>query len=294
MAESGLHPHGSSAGRRPDDGGRAAHAPVGGGGESAAPKLAQPVSPLPADRLLGVSPNAFAKASCLSEMPVFADLRPEERRGLDAAVAMKSVRKGQVIYRPGEAGEVFFLLKKGSVHLYLLSSGGRRLIVQTVGPMNFFGEVALLGQSMMRLFAEAAEDSLLCAMRAEDLKRLIRLKPEIGLRMLEEVGRRLYDAQERMGDLVFKKIRERIAKALLHLSGGGARAIRGTSQQEIADTLGVYRETVNNTLAELRDEGLIKIGRKQILILDPARLRRAAGEVDAPRERRRRASTAGR
>lgn len=252
------------------------------------------VIPFSAPRLLGVKPNDFTKAACLTDMPVFSDLTPEEIRRLDTAVVMKTVRRGQMIYRPGETGEALFLLKKGSVHLYLLSAEGRKLIVQTVGPMTFFGEMAMLGQSMWQLFAEAAEDCLLCVMRNADVKRLIRLKPQIGLRLLEEVGQRLYDAREMLGDIVFRKIRERVAKSLLKLSDEGARPIKGTSQQEIADMLGVYRETVSNTLAELRDEGIISCGRRQITIFNPERLRRLAGQAEAPRKKSRGASTASR
>lgn len=252
------------------------------------------VLPFSAPRVLGISAGDFTKAACLADMPVFADLTPEEIKSLDARVVMKHVCKGRVIYRPGETGEVLFLLKKGSVHLYFLSAEGRKLIVQTVGPLTFFGEMAMLGQNMWQLFAEAAEDCLLCVMRSADVKRLIRLKPQIGLRMLEEVGKRLYEARERLGDMAFKKIRERVAKVLLKLSDEGARAVKGTSQQDIADMLGVYRETVSNTLAELRDEGLIEVARKQISILDPERLRRAAEDGEAPQNQSRGTSAASR
>ncbi|MCA1636396.1 MAG: Crp/Fnr family transcriptional regulator, partial [Acidobacteria bacterium] len=244
-------------------GGRAASAPAA---RASVPHSS--VLPFSAPRLLGVSAGDFTRAACLTDMPVFGDLMPEEIKRLDAHIVMKQVRKGQVIYRPGEKGEVLFLIKMGSVHLYLLSAEGRKLIIQTVGPMTFFGEMAMLGQNMWQLFAEAAEDCALCVMRTEDVRRLIRLKPQIGLRMLEEVGKRLYDARERLGDIVFKRIRERVAKVLLKLSDEGSHPVKGTSQQEIADMLGVYRETVSNTLAEMRGEGLIEVGRRQISILD--------------------------
>lgn len=250
------------------------------------------VLPFSAPRVLGVPASDFTKAACLTDMPIFGDLMPEEIRRLGTRIVMKQVRKGQVIYRPGQTGEVLFLLKKGSVYLYLLSAEGRKLILQTVGPMTFFGEMAMLGQNMWQLFAEAAEDCTLCVVRNADVKRLIHLKPQIGLRMLEEVGKRLYEARERLGDIVFKRIRERVAKVLLKLSDEGSHPVTGTNQQEIADMLGVYRETVSNTLAELRGEGLIKVGRRRISILDPEQLRRAAGDVEAPRKQPRSASTA--
>lgn len=287
MVKKEEHPSESPAGLKRGAGGGAVSVGVSQEGGAHAR-----VIPFSAPRVLGASAGDFTKAACLTDMPVFRDLTPEEIKSLNARIVMKHVCKGRVIYRPGETGEVLFLLKKGSVHLYFLSAEGRKLIVQTVGPLTFFGEMVMLGQRMWQLFAEAAEDCVVCVMRNADVKRLIILKPQIGLRMLEEVGRRLYEARERLGEMAFKRIRERVARVLLKLSGGGTRPIKGTSQQELADMLGVYRETVSNTLAELRDEGLIEVARKQISVIDPIRLRRAAEEDEPPREQLRSTSAA--
>ncbi|HEX8293214.1 MAG TPA: helix-turn-helix domain-containing protein, partial [Pyrinomonadaceae bacterium] len=55
-------------------------------------------------------------------------------------------------------------------------------------------------------------------------------------------------------------------------------AVDGLTHQDIAERLGVYRETATNALNELKAAELISIGRKHITILDRARLRLAAGE----------------
>jgi CRP/FNR family cyclic AMP-dependent transcriptional regulator len=54
--------------------------------------------------------------------------------------------------------------------------------------------------------------------------------------------------------------------------------VNGWSQQDLAEQLGVYRETVTNALNELKNAGLIEVGRKRIAILDRKRLERAASE----------------
>lgn len=222
--------------------------------------------------------RASEKIAYLSAMTIFRDLSPEQIKMIEGATVMTTAPKGRIIYMPGETGEALFLLKRGSVHLYRLSSEGRKLIVQTVGPMTFFGQMASFGQSMQDVFAEAAEESLLCVMGRADLERLILSKPQVALRMLEEVGQRMHDAQERLGESAFKGIPARAASLLLRLSDGGAREISGMSHQDLADWLGVYRETITNTLDKLRNEGLIEISRKKIEILDVERLRAAAEE----------------
>ncbi len=85
------------------------------------------------------------KIAYLSAMRVFRDLSPAEMKMIDASTVMTTAKIEKMIYMPGESGEILFFLKKGSVHLYRLSAEGRKLIIQTVGPMTFFGEMAVVG-----------------------------------------------------------------------------------------------------------------------------------------------------
>lgn len=218
------------------------------------------------------------KIAYLSAMRIFRDLSPDEMKMVEDSTVMTTAPKGKLIYLPGETGEVLFLLKKGSVHLYRLSAEGRKFIAQTIGPMTFFGEMATLGQNMHDLFAEAAEDCLICVMGQADVERLILSKPQVALRMLEEIGHRMHEVQERLGDSAFKGVPARVATLLLRLSNEGTQPIRGMRHQDLADMLGLYRETVTTTLDHLRDEGIIEISRKEIMLRNIQALREAADE----------------
>ncbi len=222
--------------------------------------------------------DTSSKIAYLSGMRIFRDLAPAEMKMIEKATVMATVHKGKLIYTPGETGEVLFLLKKGSVHLYRLSSKGRKLIIQTIGPMTFFGEMASVGQNMYDLFAEAAEDCLVCVMGRADVEQLILTKPQVALRMLEEIGQRMHEIQEQFGDCVFKGVPARVATLLLRLSRDGKQPITGMRHQDLADMIGIYRETVTTALDHLRDAGLISISRKGIAILNPEQLREVAEE----------------
>lgn len=222
-----------------------------------------------------VAPN---KIAYLSATRLFRDLSPEELKMVDQSTFTTTAPKGKIVYMPGETGEVLYLVMKGTVHLYRLSSEGRKLIMQIVGPETFFGEMPLIGRYMRDLFAEAAEDCTICAIGRADVERLILTKPQVALRMLEEIGQRMHDVQERLGDSAFKGIPARIASLLLKLSNDGAQPIKGTTHQDLADMLGVYRETVTNALDGLRDEAIIGTGRAKISILSPEKLFNVAEE----------------
>lgn len=209
------------------------------------------------------------KMRYLSELTVFQDLSPREMEDLNRITTMSTVPKGRVFYRPEEPGEVLFILKEGKVQLYRISPEGKKLVITTLGSHTLFGEMALLGAKMHNTFAEAAEDCLICVMSRNDLERLILSKPQVALRILEITGRRLRDAEERLENMAFKGIPARLASMLLRLSEEqGSHEITGFTHQDLAESVGTYRETATQVLNDLKAEGYIDIGRKRITILN--------------------------
>ena len=212
----------------------------------------------------------------LSELTVFQDLSPREMEELNRVTIMSTVPKGRVFYRPEEPGEVLFILKEGRVQLYRISPEGKKLVISTLGPHTLFGEMALLGTKMHNTFAEAIEDSLIVIMSRTDLERLILNKPQVALRILEVTGKRLTDAEGRLQNMAFKGIPARLASLLLTLADEQEDdTIVGLTHQDLAESVGTYRETATQVLNDLKADGMIEIGRKRIKILDRARL----GEV---------------
>lgn len=213
------------------------------------------------------------KLRYLSELTVFQDLSPREMQELNRIITMSHVPRGRVFYRPEEPGEVLFILKEGRVQLYRISPEGKKLVITTLGPHTLFGEMALLGTKMHNTFAEAIEDCLICIMSRADLERLILNKPQVALRILEVTGKRLREAEERLENMAFKGIPARLASLLLRLAEEqGDDEISGLTHQDLAESVGTYRETATQVLNDLKSQGLIEIGRKRIKVLDAARL----------------------
>lgn len=223
------------------------------------------------------SPPPADKMRYLSELAVFQDLAPREMEELNRITTMSTVPRGRVFYRPEETSEVLFILKEGRVQLYRISPEGKKLVITTLGPHTLFGEMALLGTKMHNTFAEAVDDCLICVMSRTDLERLILSKPQVALRILEITGKRLREAEERLENMAFKGIPARLASMLLRLAEEqGDDSITGLTHQDLAESVGTYRETATQVLNDLKSSGLIEIGRKRIVILDKARLTQVA------------------
>jgi len=217
------------------------------------------------------------KLNYLADVDLFRDLAERDVADLDRVTTITSMPRGRVFYQPDDISEVLFLIRQGRVQLYRISPEGKKLVIATLGSGAVFGEMALLGQQMHNTFAEALEDCQIVVMSRTDLERLILAKPIVGLRMLEITGRRLSEAEERLDDMAFKGIPARLASLLLRLAADrGVDVITGLTHQDLAETIGTYRETATQVLNDMKAEGLIQIGRKRIDILDPARLQALA------------------
>lgn len=213
------------------------------------------------------------KIGYLSDIDLFRDLSDRDHAELERMTTITAVPRGRVFYQPEEVGEVLFLVRQGRVQLYRISPEGKKLIIATLGPGTLFGEMALLGQQMHNAFAEALDDCIILVMSRTDLERLILSKPVLGLRMLEITGKRLSDAEARLEDMAFKGIPARLASLLLRLAAERKSTdILGLTHQDLAETIGTYRETATQVLNDMKAAGLIEIGRKRITILDLGRL----------------------
>jgi CRP-like cAMP-binding protein len=103
--------------------------------------------------------------------------------------------------------------------------------------------------------------------------------PGLSWGLLQTIGQRLAQVENRMEEVAYKRLPERLAGLLLELANGG-RAIRGTSHQSLADMLGTYRETISAILRGFKDDGLVELGYRKIELRDVPGLRMAAGALD--------------
>ncbi len=208
----------------------------------------------------------FLKREFLKEIDIFRDLTPDDLAWLESTTVMTTVRKGRIIYHQEDTAEGLFLLKQGRVRLSRISPSGKRLELAILEPGTFFGEMPLLGEQMRNAEAEAVEDCTLCVMSQADIERLVLRNPQVALRMLAVLGRRLADCEARLEALAYRSVPARLAAALLQLGRPGT--IEGVTHQDLGDMVGAYRETITKVLDEWQAAGYVELGRRRIRILN--------------------------
>lgn len=214
----------------------------------------------------------MSKVQYLSKVYIFQDLLEEEVKEIGRMAVMTTCPAGKIFYSPNESGEVLFILKKGRVQLYRMSSEGRKLVIGTIEAGSIFGEMILVGQGMYDAFAEAIEESLICVMKRRDVENMVLTKPRVGLRIMEVMAKRLRETEERLEQTIFTDVQSQLIMLLLRMHREHRTDTIDTTHEALAAQLGVYRETVTTALNNLRKRGLISIGRKQIHLLNISEL----------------------
>jgi CRP-like cAMP-binding protein len=142
--------------------------------------------------------------------------------------------------------------------------------------------MGLLGQGMQGNFAETAEDSLVRVTTTEQVKRLLKSDPDFALRILQLVGNRLNELEERFVQIAYSPASARMAHLLLANMDPATGAVEGLTHAEIGDTIGALRQTVTEILASFKRRGLVTTGCRRICILDRPGLKSLTMTAERP------------
>lgn len=235
----------------------------------------------------GSDADGAERTWCLAEVDIFCDLSEREMAAIAQAAPMKTYTAGEILYAPDQPSEVLFILKKGRVRVFRVSADGRALTTAIITPGTIFGEMVLLGQHMYDNYAEALDDVTVCVMSRTDVNRLLLTDARIAARITAILGRRLADLEQRLSDSVFKTVAQRIATTLGMLTAaqppasplgpGGRHPQIALTHDQLAALTGTSRETCTKVLHDYVDQGLLRLARGRITVLDTARLKDAAG-----------------
>ncbi len=221
---------------------------------------------------VGSGPDGLGRDHwCLAESALFQDLSAAEMAAIGEQAPARTVASGQVVYAPQRPMPLLHIVKRGRVRLYRVGLDGRTVTTALAGPGSVFGEMRLLGLRMGGTWAEAMEATVLCLMSEHDVRSMLLSDPRVAARIAEQLGARVAELEDRLADMVHKTLDERVASALLRLTGGRAEAVRLTHEQ-LAQLVGTSRERATRALGDLAARDLVRPRRGRVLVRDPVRL----------------------
>jgi CRP/FNR family transcriptional regulator, cyclic AMP receptor protein len=225
------------------------------------------------------------KLRLLSMVDILEPLSREEIKELSRRIPDTHYQRGQILYTPKEHSEALFMLKKGRVRIYRISSDGREFTLTVVGAGTVFGEMSLTAQRLENAYAEAMESAIVCKMRRYDLERLVMDKPQVGLKVISVLSERLSLAEDRMEDIALKEVPARLANFILQLiESEGVMTTEGPkiptryTHRQLATMIGSKRETVTKAFTLLQQAGAVELKRRRIYVRDIEALKKIADQ----------------
>lgn len=216
----------------------------------------------------------------LRSVPLFADLEEGELERFSHVAVPRSFPAGTRVFHEGDSSDACYIVSEGNFRVTREHSDGRAITLATLGPGEIFGELAMLDGDKRSASAEAITDGTLLALPANDVRSLLARNPEIALKLVAGLVRRLRAANARLSRQSFQTVPSRVAGILLQLSRDGQGddgeeteiTIR-MNQTDLAQLAGTSRESVSRFLAELERAGVVRSGRGRVTVLQPGKLR---------------------
>jgi CRP-like cAMP-binding protein len=215
----------------------------------------------------------------LHQVPAFSTLAEEDLAAVADVTVPRSFGPGQFVVREGDTGDTCYLVRAGHFRAVREHSDGRTITLATFGPGDIFGELAMFDAERRSATVEALEDSEVGAILGADMRRLLTAHPDIAVKLLGALSRRLRETNERLTRQSFQTVQSRVASVLAELvaaarSEGAAEAdvLITATQADLAQLAGSSRESASRFLAVLERAGVITQGRGKLTVHDPARL----------------------
>ena len=211
----------------------------------------------------------------IATIPLFKDLPSGARSALARVLQDRRYRPGQYLIHQDCAPEGLFVICEGRVRLARIAPDGREQVLQMAGPGELFNAEPLFDGGPTPASARAMSPVRALLLPSAVLVALIGNHPSIALLLLRELSARQRELVILLEDLHFRSVRARLARVLLREARDGAAAI---TQQELAERAGTVREIAGRTLRDMQQEGLVRLLRGQVMVLDLDGLRNVSEE----------------
>ena len=219
----------------------------------------------------------------LRQIGLFDGLSDRDLRELESIVRERSFRKNEVIFHAQEPGNALFVIKRGRVKISMDDRSGKETILRILEAGDFFGEMSLLDGEPRSATVSSLEPCQALILSRDQFLQFIPRHPQVVLKMLTALSRRLRKADEKISRLVFADAYEKVASVLLDIIEErkiplniGTEIPLSLTRQDLAELAGLSRETLTRVIADFQRAGLVRIEGRRVSVVNPAKLKREA------------------
>jgi CRP/FNR family transcriptional regulator len=229
----------------------------------------------------------IAITNALRSCQLFAGMSSLELGALAEITVVKSVPKGSYLFHEGDPSSGFYVVQIGAINVHRVNAIGKEQVLHVFRAGESFAEGTLATDQDYPADARAVEESQVMLVQKTGMLALLRRQPELALRMLGSMSAHLRILVAQLEDLTLKDVETRLANWLLKRCPNPAsekpcKIVLTMTKRVLAAELGTVSETFSRTLAKFREQELIEVKGRTVIVLSPkklaALLRRNLGE----------------
>jgi CRP-like cAMP-binding protein len=223
----------------------------------------------------------------INRLELFRSLPEDAIEDVRAAMKVERVAKNTIVFEQGQLVDRAFALAVGNIRILQTGRDGGQVIVRFISPGEMFGTLPLFTDHRFPADAIAAEASTVVTWSEQDLLDLMSRYSGIALNVIQVLGSRMAQLQQRVRELTTQRAEQRIAHAILRLvEQAGRDGPRGTTieiplrRKDLAKFAGTTLHTVSRTLAAWEKAEILDSCGQRLTIHDPDAVRRFTGGFD--------------
>ena len=205
----------------------------------------------------------------LDNIELFSGLEPDELARLSSKAVIHSYPKNTIVINQGDISNSLHIVVSGSVRVFLGNEDGKEIILNTHGPGESFGEMALLDAGPRSASVITTEASKLAIISKADFEAFLQEHPQTMMKVLQQAFACLRALTDTVSSLALLDVYGRVARLLLQSAEDekGVKIVKqAMTQQDIANHIGSSREMVSRILKDLKAGGYIEMQGKQIIL----------------------------
>ena len=222
-------------------------------------------------------PHLNVSAVCLGHWWVFEGLGSDDLTALTESALRRNYAPHQVIFSQGDPAAAMFLIKAGRVKLSKVTESGEEITLDIRKAGDFLGETAINEDTEYPVRALCLEETLICGFTKASFEELVLKHPGIGLKVIQNLTRRIEWLTSRLGDMTHTNLETRLFRVLTNVAKEhGVKAERGfkiqfpLTHEELSFLVGAHRVSITRAMKTLRESGKLAQEGKSLIIFDEA------------------------
>ena len=207
--------------------------------------------------------------------PIWNKLQTDQQDRIRSNLNFRTVKKGTILHNGDMDCTGLLLVKAGQLRAYILSDEGREITIYRLFDRDLclFSASCIMRSIQFEVTIQAEKDTDLWVIPAEGYQDIMETSAPVANYTNELMASRFSEVMWLMEQVMWKSLDKRVAAFLLEEASIEGSSVLKITHEAIANHLGTHREVITRMLRYFQSEGMVRLSRGMVRLLDEDRLR---------------------